>query len=73
MGDANFIVNIPQAMMTYGPVNNVYCYGAVQDNNGFPLQIFGDVLYRSAFIAHLDWRNVTGTQGFLGLSVGMKS
>lgn len=58
-----------------GPVDSsgVMCYGAVQSNAGYPLQIMGDVLYRSAFIAHLDWRGVAGTNGFLGLSVGKKS
>lgn len=73
MGSDDFIVNIPTSIMTYGPLDDTYCYGSVQGNNGYGLQIYGDVLYRSAFIAHLDWRNAPNTAGFVGLSVGKKS
>jgi len=53
MGD--FLLEIPADILTYASVDDTNCYGSLQNNldvngNSFGLQIYGDPVFRSAFI-----------------------
>lgn len=42
---------IPGSLMNYAPTTGGKCFGGLQSNNGGGLQILGDILFKSAFIA----------------------
>lgn len=46
----NRTVTVPAALLTYAPLTEGYCYGSVQSNAGYPLQIYGDVFFRAAYV-----------------------
>jgi aspergillopepsin I len=53
MGD--YLLEIPTDILTYAQVNETYCYGSVQNNldvggQSLGLQVFGDPVFRSAFV-----------------------
>ena len=53
MGD--YLLEIPADILTYASVDDTNCYGSLQNNldingNSFGLQIFGDPVFRSAFV-----------------------
>lgn len=50
LGDNNYIVTIPSSMLNYAPVSANWCYGGIQSNEGYPLQILGDLFFRNAFV-----------------------
>lgn len=42
---------IPGSLMNYSPINATHCFGGLQSNQGGGLQILGDILFKSAFVA----------------------
>jgi len=50
IGKKGYKVTIPGSFLNYAPVNDYYCYGGIQSNQGRGLQIYGDLLFRSAFV-----------------------
>lgn len=45
------MVTVPGGLMGYAQLDDIYCYGSLQSNEGFGLQVYGDPLFRSAFVA----------------------
>ncbi|KAF2204649.1 acid protease [Delitschia confertaspora ATCC 74209] len=50
---ADYMALIPGEMITFAPVDetNTTCFGGVQGNGGAGLQIFGDTMFKSQFVA----------------------
>lgn len=48
------MVQIPTKYLAYAALDDTYCYGAIQGNGGQGLQIYGDILFRSAFFIFYD-------------------
>lgn len=66
-GSNNYIVSIPAALINYAQVDKTYCYGGIQSNEGYGLQIYGDLLFRSAYFIFY------GTAGSESLGVAQKT
>lgn len=61
------MVNVPGPMLNYAQLDEVYCYGGLQSNEGYGLQIFGDMMFRNAFFVFY------GTPGKEALGVADKT
>lgn len=44
------LVTVPGKLIDYAQVDAVYCYGAVQGNGGYGLQVLGDILFRASYV-----------------------
>ncbi|KAL9059624.1 MAG: hypothetical protein Q9162_001129 [Coniocarpon cinnabarinum] len=49
-GPNGTMIHVPPWMLAYAQVTDQYCYGALQSNQGYGLQVFGDILFRNAFV-----------------------
>lgn len=67
IGQSNYVVTIPGSMINYAPISANWCYGGIQSNEGYPLQILGDLLFRNAFVVFY------GGTSFTGLGIASKA
>lgn len=69
------MVTVPKEYINYANLDSdgTWCYGGVQDNGGFGLQIFGDVFFRSTFVVFENSTGGSASSGFLGLRFGDKA
>ena len=47
---AYYVVKVPPSMINYAQVDWTFCYGGIQSNEGYGLQILGDIMFRNAFV-----------------------
>jgi len=67
IGSNNYMVMILPSLLNYAPVTSTWCYGGIQSNQGYALQIYGDIMFRSAFFAFQK------TTSYQGIGVAPKS
>ena len=46
----NYMATIPGALMSFQKLQEGVCYGGLQSNQGQPLQILGDVMFKALFV-----------------------
>ena len=42
-------VTIGAEFLNYAQISDYWCYGGIQSNEGYGLQVYGDVMFRSGF------------------------
>ncbi|KAL6828712.1 aspartic peptidase domain-containing protein [Trichoderma camerunense] len=51
---------VPGPYMNYGKINSTYCYGGIQDNEGAPFSVLGDIALKAQFAVFDFGNNVVG-------------
>jgi len=71
----NRMVTVPKEYVNYANLDDTdtWCYGGIQDNGGFELQIYGDVFFRSTFAVFENSTGASGGAGLVGLRFGEKA
>ncbi|KAI9667776.1 MAG: hypothetical protein M1821_000595 [Bathelium mastoideum] len=51
IGNGGYMATVPGNMITFAQVDQATCFGGVQSNMGAPMQIYGDTMFKSQFVA----------------------
>ena len=47
---SNYTAVVPGSGITFAQVDAQTCFGGIQSNGGAPMQIYGDVMFRSQYV-----------------------